>query len=601
MPQPRRRRHLLLALIAAASLAAGCPSDPPADSEPPPPDDSETLPWEYCDGDDNDGDGQVDEGYDDTDGDGIADCVDGPWGFWEPFEDDSQLEEGGSATLDPLEGGWLTASASHPLSEAGDGHDGALEIVPGDHFDNLPALELTSLTIGSAGLLSYHQDLLIRVAGPVSVDHGVIRSEGDLHIVVDGPIDLHCGRILAEGDVLIEQLSDDGVRLHCDSAGDAAGVFSEPDTEAAGSSLRIWTRGGIEAVGSDGGTVQLAASDAPGSTAGSLVEVLSYGDQRWGAASSVRCLLDEPSGSGSLGFASEGSLRFEDGATVEIIDRDAIRRGSLALRAGGDLALSGAAQLRGGLEGEVSLLAEGSVTLAGGSAVASGGGETAVGALTVQAGQISLSGGSSLLGGDSGAGAGGSLSVTVAGAITLEDGSSLNAGGGTCGQGGSLEIAGAGDLSLRGASALRGGDSRGGEACEPQAGGSVRLVLAGSLDDNDGILSGGEGGSSGAVEVEEGASLQITVDAELSGIRTARSIALPVESPVNTIDQAGVGAVEGTAPCAAWIDPAGDGASLVPVEEAVGLVLQPGWRVEYQLGYRLFDGVRLDAFAVQYH
>ncbi len=59
------------------------PKDPgPGDSEPTvgdtePPDDSAPGPdEEICNGVDDDGDGEVDEGYDDTDGDGIADCLD---------------------------------------------------------------------------------------------------------------------------------------------------------------------------------------------------------------------------------------------------------------------------------------------------------------------------------------------------------------------------------------------------------------------------------------------------------------------------------------------------------------------------------------------
>ncbi|MEZ4234974.1 MAG: hypothetical protein R3F59_02175 [Myxococcota bacterium] len=35
-----------------------------------------TVPDEPCDGEDNDGDGQIDEAYPDVDGDGAADCVD---------------------------------------------------------------------------------------------------------------------------------------------------------------------------------------------------------------------------------------------------------------------------------------------------------------------------------------------------------------------------------------------------------------------------------------------------------------------------------------------------------------------------------------------
>ena len=40
--------------------------EPPPEEPPPPP--------EECDGEDNDGDGEIDEGFEDTDGDGIPDC-----------------------------------------------------------------------------------------------------------------------------------------------------------------------------------------------------------------------------------------------------------------------------------------------------------------------------------------------------------------------------------------------------------------------------------------------------------------------------------------------------------------------------------------------
>jgi hypothetical protein len=54
--------------------------EPPADDEEPPADDDGPPTtgdrFEYCNGEDDDGDGYVDEGYPDTDEDGTADCVD---------------------------------------------------------------------------------------------------------------------------------------------------------------------------------------------------------------------------------------------------------------------------------------------------------------------------------------------------------------------------------------------------------------------------------------------------------------------------------------------------------------------------------------------
>jgi len=49
------------------------PEEPPP--EEPPPEEPPPPPAELCDGEDNDGDGETDEGFPDSDGDEIADCV----------------------------------------------------------------------------------------------------------------------------------------------------------------------------------------------------------------------------------------------------------------------------------------------------------------------------------------------------------------------------------------------------------------------------------------------------------------------------------------------------------------------------------------------
>ncbi len=81
---------LLILMIAGCQEynLQGPPEDPkdPVDTQPPPEDseppvDTEDTqpppPEEECNGIDDDGDGLVDEGFEDTDGDGVADCVDG--------------------------------------------------------------------------------------------------------------------------------------------------------------------------------------------------------------------------------------------------------------------------------------------------------------------------------------------------------------------------------------------------------------------------------------------------------------------------------------------------------------------------------------------
>jgi hypothetical protein len=81
-----------LALALPCLFALGCPEYNLNENKDPVPGDSDTLPLdseppvdtcdstpgeeEICDGIDNDGDGRVDEGFDDHDGDGRADCVD---------------------------------------------------------------------------------------------------------------------------------------------------------------------------------------------------------------------------------------------------------------------------------------------------------------------------------------------------------------------------------------------------------------------------------------------------------------------------------------------------------------------------------------------
>jgi len=87
--------RLVSAPLVLVCLASGCPeyklvgdesptqageaedTDEPEDTAPPDEDTGEQPPpTEECDGEDNDGDGLIDEDFPDTDGDGTADCVD---------------------------------------------------------------------------------------------------------------------------------------------------------------------------------------------------------------------------------------------------------------------------------------------------------------------------------------------------------------------------------------------------------------------------------------------------------------------------------------------------------------------------------------------
>ena len=70
--------------------------------------DSAEPPIESCDGKDNDGDGEVDEGFSDTDGDGTADCVDAEDCDGLDNDGDGEVDEGfpdadGDSTADCLD------------------------------------------------------------------------------------------------------------------------------------------------------------------------------------------------------------------------------------------------------------------------------------------------------------------------------------------------------------------------------------------------------------------------------------------------------------------------------------------------------------------
>ena len=98
----RHRAALALAFCAAALLACNesalrrtpvpAEGQPPADDDD---DDDATDPpaEELCNGQDDDGDGEVDEGFPDTDGDGLADCID--------FDCDVDWPDVGTVEVDP--------------------------------------------------------------------------------------------------------------------------------------------------------------------------------------------------------------------------------------------------------------------------------------------------------------------------------------------------------------------------------------------------------------------------------------------------------------------------------------------------------------------
>lgn len=112
------------------------------------------VPDEECNGEDDDGDGQIDEGYDDVDGDGVADCVDADCDLDLPgpkSEVDSTCE--GTATIPPadpwakiIEWQWSAGGAMYATPSIGDlDGDGTPSVVV-THGTTLTALDgLTGL------------------------------------------------------------------------------------------------------------------------------------------------------------------------------------------------------------------------------------------------------------------------------------------------------------------------------------------------------------------------------------------------------------------------------------------------------------------------
>ncbi len=112
---------------------------------------------EICDGRDNNCDGKVDEGFPDTDGDGVADCVDNCASIWNPGQADSN----GNGVGDVCEEAALFAAANLSTADFSanrvDGRDlgifaGAFGTCPGDTgFDAAANLDRVPDTAGPPG------------------------------------------------------------------------------------------------------------------------------------------------------------------------------------------------------------------------------------------------------------------------------------------------------------------------------------------------------------------------------------------------------------------------------------------------------------------
>ena len=93
---------------------------------------ADCLDVEECDGLDNDGDGDVDEDFGDADGDGTADCADGEDCDGVDNDGDGDVDEGYDADGD----GVTTCAEVADCDDADDGRSPALDEVPDDLVDN---------------------------------------------------------------------------------------------------------------------------------------------------------------------------------------------------------------------------------------------------------------------------------------------------------------------------------------------------------------------------------------------------------------------------------------------------------------------------------
>ncbi|MBL8618963.1 MAG: hypothetical protein JNM72_25350 [Deltaproteobacteria bacterium] len=154
-PPSSARTSARLSLLMAA--AAGCsdysftgkeepkgggeeqPTDSGGDTSAPPDTDAPPPPDEECDGIDNNGDGRVDEGWPDIDGDGVADCTDEECGLDRPTLRSEAAEDcaGSTSTSTPPADPWstvvewqFTGGAVYSTPAVGDlDQDGAPEVV----------------------------------------------------------------------------------------------------------------------------------------------------------------------------------------------------------------------------------------------------------------------------------------------------------------------------------------------------------------------------------------------------------------------------------------------------------------------------------------
>jgi hypothetical protein len=143
------------------------PDTPPVDTatkESPPPDSGGTVappPEEVCDGDDDDGDGAIDEDFPDTDADGTADCVDveecdgldndGDGGVDEDFDADTdgipdcseqEYDVGLHVTADDAFEAFFDGVSVYTDSNWGDAHDVATVMDSGPHVVAVHAWDL---------------------------------------------------------------------------------------------------------------------------------------------------------------------------------------------------------------------------------------------------------------------------------------------------------------------------------------------------------------------------------------------------------------------------------------------------------------------------
>ena len=262
--------------------------------------DPEQIGVEECDGHDNDGDGQVDEGHADIDGDGVADCVD-----WECDAVILQGEERGAAfaceaEIEPADDPWaLEKMWESPYSEGGCALGTIIFDANGDDVSDVACGSYSEVVVhdGSDGHILY------TLPCPIYTNSS---SLAIADVDADGTWDLYGVCIERKTDAYVVRWQADGVEVWRSALELGSGAHAEPlsleiaDLEGDGEPEVITNRVILDAAT---GTVQSRLSDAP-----------DYGFMKRGlAVADITGDGVQEVVSGSKAWRSDGSLAWQVG------------------------------------------------------------------------------------------------------------------------------------------------------------------------------------------------------------------------------------------------------------------------------------------------